>query len=290
MLPASKAIFAEWTPPIVLTGILIFTAILYTRGWHAIRRTRPGQFSTLRLGSFLGGLGIIWLAIASPLDGFADVLLSAHMVEHLLLMSFAPPLLLLGYPLVPLLRGLPRGVVVPLLGPLLRTRILRQLAHTLTTPIVAWLAMNLIFLSWHIPAAYDFALDHERWHEFEHMCFLGTSILFWWPVVRPWPTRARSGGWLLLPYLIMADIVNTALSAFLAFCDRPVYSYYLREPNPFGISPLSDQRSGAVIMWVIGSLIFLVPATVLTIRLLQQPAPSASDRSPAGRPPVAKVG
>jgi putative membrane protein len=279
MLPDSKAIFAEWTPPIVLTGILIFAGILYTRGWFAIRRTRLRQFSPLRLGSFLSGLGIIWLAIASPLDGFADVLLSAHMVEHLLLMSFAPPLLLLGYPLVPLLRGLPRGVVVPLLGPLLRTRILRQLGQTLTTPIVAWLAMNLIFLGWHVPAAYDFALEHERWHEFEHMCFLGTSILFWWPVVRPWPTRARSGGWLLLPYLIMADIVNTALSAFLAFCDRPVYPYYLREPNPFGISPLPDQRAGAVVMWVVGSLVFLVPAAVLTFRLLQQPTRRASDRS-----------
>jgi putative membrane protein len=271
MLSASKAIFAEWTPPLVLTGILIFTGILYTRGWLAIRRTRHRQFSPLRLGSFLGGIGIIWLAIASPLDGFADVLLSAHMVEHLLLMSFAPPLLLLGYPLVPLLRGLPRRVVVSLLGPLLRTRKLRQLAHTLTTPIVAWLAMNLIFLGWHVPAAYDFALEHEHWHEFEHVCFLGTSILFWWPVVRPWPMRERSGGWLLLPYLIMADIVNTALSAFLAFCDRPVYPYYLREPNPFGISPLSDQKAGAVVMWVVGSLVFLVPAAALTIRLLQQP-------------------
>ncbi len=290
MPPACQALFAEWTPPIVLTGILIFIGFIYTRGWLAIRRTRPSQFPLMRLGFFLGGLGIIWLAIASPLDGFADVLLSAHMVEHLLLMSFAPPLLLLGYPLVPLLRGLPPGVVVPLLGPFLRTRMLRQLGHTLTTPAVAWLAMNLIFLGWHVPAAYDFALEHERWHEFEHMCFLGTSILFWWPVVLPWPTRARSNGWLLLPYLILADIVNTALSAFLAFCDRPVYPYYLREPNPFGISPLSDQRSGAVIMWVVGSLIFLVPATVLTIRLLQQPTPSASDRSPAGPPPVSKVG
>ena len=276
MPPACQAIFAEWTPPIVLTGIFIFIGFIYTRGWLAIRRTRPGQFPPMRLGSFLGGLGIIWLAIASPLDGFADVLLSAHMVEHLLLMSFAPPLLLLGYPLVPLLRGFPRRVVVLLLGPLLRTRMLRKSGHTLTTPIVAWLAMNLIFLGWHVPAAYDFALDHERWHEFEHMCFLGTSILFWWPVVLPWPTRARSSGWLLLPYLILADIVNTALSAFLVFCDRPVYPYYLREPNPFGISPLSDQRTGAVIMWVVGSVVFLVPAAVLTIRLLQQPTSRAS--------------
>jgi cytochrome c oxidase assembly factor CtaG len=74
----------------------------------------------------------------------------------------------------------------------------------------------------------------------------------------------------MLLYLVMADIVNTALSAFLAFCDRPVYGYYLNEPNAFHISPLSDQRAGAVLMWVIGSLIFLVPAVFLTVKLLQR--------------------
>jgi cytochrome c oxidase assembly factor CtaG len=270
MPPAYRDIFTEWSPPIVLTGTLIIFGVIYTRGWFGIRKTRADQFPMWRLVSFLLGLAIIWLAIASPLDGFADVLLSAHMVEHLLLMSFAPPLLLLGYPAVPLLRGLPRGVTVHLLGPLIRIKMLRHLGHILITPLVAWLAMNLAFLGWHVPAAYDFALEHEHWHEFEHLCFLGTSILFWWPLVRPWPTRKNYAGWLLLLYLVMADIVNTVLSAFLAFCDRPVYPYYLREPNPFNISPLSDQRAGAVVMWVIGSLIFLVPAVVLTVRLLQR--------------------
>jgi putative membrane protein len=270
MPPAYRAIFAEWSPPIVLTGTLVVVGLVYTLGWFAIRKTRRAQFSARRLGFFLLGLAIIWVAIASPLDGFADVLLSAHMVEHLLLMSFAPPLLLLGWPVVPLLRGLPRGVTVHVLGPLIRMKTLRHLGHVLITPLVAWLAMNLAFLGWHVPAAYDFALEHERWHQFEHLCFLGTSILFWWPVIRPWPTRESYAGWLLLLYLVMADIVNTVLSAFLAFCDRPVYPYYLRETNPFHVSPLSDQRAGAVVMWVIGSLIFLVPAVVLTVRLLQR--------------------
>jgi putative membrane protein len=269
MSPVSRAIFAEWSLPVLLTGVLIFLGLVYLRGWFAIRKTRLGQFPGWRLGSFILGLAVIWLAIASPLDGFADVLLSAHMVEHLLLMSFAPPLLLLGYPVVPLLRGLPRGVTVYLLGPLIRMKMLRHLGHFLIAPLVAWLAMNLIFLGWHVPAAYDFALAHEHWHEFEHVCFLGASILFWWPVIRPWPTRESYDGWLLLVYLVMADIVNTVLSAFLAFCDRPVYSYYLREPNPFPISLLSDQRAGAVVMWVFGSAIFLVPAVMLTVRLLQ---------------------
>ena len=270
MSPASQAIFAEWSPPLFLTTMVVLSAIIYIRGWFAIRRTRPAQFSAGRLAAFLLGLAILWLAIGSPMDGFADALLSAHMVEHLLLMSFVPPLLLLGCPQVPLLRGLPRVVTIHLLGPLLRMKVLRRLGHFLITPVVAWLAMNLIFLGWHVPSAYDFALEHERWHDFEHICFLGTSLLFWWPVIRPWPTSARYPGWAILPYLVGADIVNTALSAFLAFCNRPLYSYYLRRPNIFDVSPMADQVTGAVIMWVVGSLVFLIPAIFITVKLLQQ--------------------
>jgi cytochrome c oxidase assembly factor CtaG len=270
MPPECKAIFEEWSPPVFLTTMVILSAIVYIRGWFVIRKTRPAQFPAGRLAAFLFGLAILWLAIGSPMDGFADALLSAHMVEHLLLMSFVPPLLLLGDPQVPLLRGLPRIVTVRLLGPLLRLKALRTLGRFLTRPVVAWLAMNLIFLGWHVPSAYDFALEHERWHDFEHICFLSSSILFWWPVIRPWPTSARYPGWFMLPYLVGADIVNTALSAFLAFCDRPVYSYYLTKPNPFHIAPMTDQVVGAVIMWVVGSLVFLIPAVFITISLLQQ--------------------
>src|SRR5271154_2478739 len=240
MSPEYRAIFDDWSPPIFLTAALLLSAILYTRGWYAIRKTRPALFPTWRLVTFNLGIATIWVSIASPLDGFADALLSAHMVEHLLLMSFVPPLILLGYPVVPLLRGLPRGVTVHLIGPLIRMKALRHVGYFLITPVVAWFAMNLAFVGWHVPAAYDFALDHGHWHEVEHLCFLVTSILFWWPLIRPWPTRESYAGWLLLVYLMLADIVNTALSAFLVFCDRPVYGYYLREPNAFNISPLSD--------------------------------------------------
>ncbi|WP_158943112.1 cytochrome c oxidase assembly protein [Granulicella sp. S190] len=270
MQPEYRAIFDDWSPPLFLTTALLITAALYTRGWFAIRKTRPALFPTWRLVSFNLGIVTIWIAIGSPMDGFADALLSAHMVEHLLLMSFVPPFLLLGYPQVPLLRGLPHAFTVSILSPFLRMQWLRTLGHFLTKPVIAWLAMNLTFLLWHIPGAYDFALEHEHWHEFEHLCFLTTSILFWWPLIRPWPTLAHYPGWIMLPYLVMADIVNTALSAFLAFCDRPVYTYYLEHPNPFHIDPIADQRAGAVIMWVIGSLVFLVPVIFVTIRLLQQ--------------------
>jgi len=269
MPPEYQAIFEQWSPPLFLTTAILLSAAVYTCGWFAIRKTRSVLFPAWRLAAFLLGLATIWLSIASPLDGFADALLSAHMVEHLLLMSFVPPLLLLGYPIVPILRGLPHGIIIHLIAPIIRSKFLRSLGHFLTTPLVAWLAMNLIFLGWHVPIAYDFALEHEHWHDFEHICFLGSAILFWWPIIRPWPSRAQHGGWFILLYLASADIVNTVLSAFLAFCDRPVYSYYLRQPNSFHISPMSDQIVGAVIMWVIGSLVFLAPVFVIAMNLLQ---------------------
>jgi putative membrane protein len=267
MADAVRVVFARWSIPVWLTISVVVTAAIYLRGWLAIRRTRPNQFDNMRLSSFLAGLSILWLAIGSPMDGFADVLLSAHMVEHLLLMSVTPPLLLYGLPLVPLLRGLPSGLRQAVLGPLFRSSTLRRFAHWMVTPIVAWIAMNLAFLGWHVPAAYDFALQHENWHVVEHLCFLVSSTLFWWCVLRPWPAGKHHQGWGILLYLVSADVVNTLLSAFLAFCGRPEYAYYLENPNPFHVSPVDDQMAGAVIMWVFGSIIFLLPALAITLRL-----------------------
>ena len=264
----TQAIFAAWSPPLGLTVLTCLVSAIYVRGWHAIRKTRPTYFSDMRLMSFLCGMLVLWLSIASPIDGFADVLLSAHMVQHFLLMSVVPPLIVLGAPVVPLLRGLPRSLVKSFLAPIFAWRWLRTMGDFLTAPVVAWLLFNLDFLSWHVPSAYDIALQNEHVHDFEHICFLVTSLLFWWVVVHPWPSRIHSNDWRVLLFLISADLVNTALSAFLAFCNRPVYSYYTTGPNPFHVSPLSDQILGAVIMWVLGSIVFLVPAILITVRLM----------------------
>jgi len=268
MTDAVQDIFSDWRLPPILTVSVLLCAIVYVRGWFAIRRTRPAQFNTARLASFLTGLAVLWLAIGSPMDGFADALLSAHMVEHLLLMSFVPPLVLYGWPQVPLLRGLPKLVVKWVAAPIIRTRWLRAVGHWSVTPVVAWLAMNLTLLAWHVPAAYDFALENEGWHVVEHICFLGTSILFWWCLMRPWPSDRKRPGLGMLVYLVTADLINTALSAFLAFVGRPIYTYYATQPNIFHVSLDGDQVLGAVIMWVIGSMVFLVPATVITLNLM----------------------
>jgi putative membrane protein len=268
MSGAVQEMFSDWKLPIWLTASIVLTALVYVRGWLAIRRTRKAQFTDMRLASFLGGLVVLWVAIGSPMDGFADALLSAHMVEHLVLMSFVPPLLLWGLPVVPLLRGLPKSLQRHVVGPVIRTPVLNRFGHWLVKPVVAWLAMNISFLAWHVPTAYDFALEHEGWHDVEHLCFLGTSMLFWFCIIRPWPATTNRQGWGMLLFLIAADIVNTMLSAFLAFCGRPIYTFYLTNPNPFRAVALEDQVLGAVVMWVIGSLVFLVPAMLITLRLL----------------------
>jgi cytochrome c oxidase assembly factor CtaG len=148
---------------------------------------------------------------------------------------------------------------------------LRRFAHWLVTPAIAWLLMNLGYLAWHVPAAYDLALENETIHGLEHLCFLGTSLLFWWYILRPWPAEKRHDDWGAIIYLAFADIVMTMLSGFLTFCDRPIYPYYVAHPNPFGIPVLEDQVLGAVIMWVLGSFAFLVPAVLITWRLLSPP-------------------
>jgi putative membrane protein len=264
-----EAVLADWSPPWLLTATVVLSAGVYTRGYFAIRKTRPSLFPEWRLYSFLLGMTMLWLAIGSPMDGFADALLSAHMVEHLILMSVVPPLVLLGYPAVPMIRGLPRPFVRVVIGPLFRSKGLVKLGQFLISPLIAWLAMNFAYGLWHLPAAYDLALENEWLHEIEHLCFLGTSILFWWPIVQPWPSKRHDYGWAMLFYLLTADFINTAICAYLAFCDHPVYLYYQRQPNMFHVDLLADQVLGAGFMWVIGSTIFLFPAVALTYRMLQ---------------------
>jgi putative membrane protein len=268
MSDAARAIFADWSPPIGLTLFVLIAASLYLCGWFAIRRTRAAQFTGVRLSSFLSGVVLLWIVTASPLDGFADKLFTAHMVEHLLLMSAIPMLLLCGLPVVPLLRGLPMPFRRSVVAPLLRLRLLRHFTRWLVSPVIAWLAMNIAYLAWHVPAAYDIALENEPVHAAEHLSFLVTSLLFWWYILRPWPARKRPNNWGSLLYLALADIVMTMLSGFLTFCDRPLYPYYVNHPNPFGLPVVEDQVLGAVIMWVLGSFAFLVPAMIITMRLL----------------------
>ncbi|MFL6428857.1 MAG: cytochrome c oxidase assembly protein, partial [Acidobacteriaceae bacterium] len=269
----SDAIAASWSVPLWATLSLLLTAIVYWRGWRVARPTRPAELPPWRAACFFAGLATIWLAIASPLDVLGNWLLLAHMAQHLLLMSVAPPLLLLGAPSVPLLRGVPRGWMRDGVGPLFTSRTLHAIGRFLTHPATGWIAMNVAYLGWHVPPAYELALRSQAWHEVEHACFLFTSLLFWWTVLQPWPSRARWSRWAVVPYLVTADLANTALSAFLAFSNRVLYPTYASAPRIFDLSAMQDQAAAGAFMWVVGSAIYLVPAIGVTFSLLSRRTP-----------------
>jgi len=261
-------LFTRWDVPWLVTSELAVVALLYTVGWARIRRTRPALFPRWRLACFLLGIAAVFIAVASPLDTFSESLLFMHMAQHFVLMSIAPPLIVFGAPVVPMLRGLPRWIVRGPLRPLFRSRALDAAGRFLTRPRVAWLAMNAAYIGWHIPRAYEFALASENWHNFEHACFFFTNLMFWWPVIRPWPSRALESRWVLIPYLLLADIVNTAISAFLCFAGRLLYPSYDTLARPFGLSALNDQVAAGAFMWVCGSMVYLIPAVAIVAQLL----------------------
>src|SRR5262249_54584557 len=152
--------------------------------------------------------------------------ITAHMLQHMLLMMVAPPLLLLGTPLVPLVRGLPLFAAREFAGPLLNWRIAQRAGRTLINFWVALVLMGSVMFAWHTPRLYEVALGSSAWHEFEHACFFVVSLIFWWPVVQPWPSETRGPRWMVVPYLLIADIQNTVLSAILVFSDRVLYPSY----------------------------------------------------------------
>jgi cytochrome c oxidase assembly factor CtaG/ferredoxin len=247
---------------------LLLTARFYVRGWLVLRRRGARRFDRFQLISFLGGLLALFLALASPIEPFASLLLLVHMLQHLLLMMVAPPLLWLGEPLLPILCGLPAPVRRVWVAPFLRLRPVRRLLTWLTHPARALIFFVVATWFWHLPRFYEMALQADVWHAVEHGCFLATGMLFWWPVVEPYPGRLRWSRWLLLPYLFLADVQNTALSALFAFSDRVIYPHYAAMPRLWRLSPLTDQCIAGALMWVPGSVAFLGPLVVITLRLL----------------------
>ncbi len=282
----AAAVFESWRLDLRMIFALLAAAWIYVRGWRQLHRQMPSRYTTDRLIFFLVGLGTIFVALASPLDAFGNLLLEAHMVQHLLLIMIAPLLILTGQPVLPLLRGLPHGWMKNGLGPFLGWRALRNVGGALVSPVVTFLAMAIALIFWHLPRFYELGLRSQGWHQVEHACFFFGGLLFWWPVVQVWPSHSRTPRWAIIPYLLLADLVNTGLSAFLIFSKQVVYPTYALAPRLWGTSALGDQAVAGGIMWVPGSIVFLVPAVAVAMKALDSGRavrPSNALRPPSRR-------
>jgi putative membrane protein len=264
----------HWSFPISLTTLLALVVLFYVRGWLHLRKALPRIINFPQMAAFIGGLVAIWVAAGSPLAFMDHELLSIHMVQHLLLMAVAAPLILLGVPIPTLLYGLPQNFHRAIVGSLQCSTSLRRIATCISQPIFCWFAAVITVIGWHVPWLFALGMHSASWHEVEQASFLVAGLLFWWPVIQPWPSSSRSSGWSVPLYLFLATLPCDALSAFLTFCGRVIYPAYLSATPPFPISALQDQEWAGVLMWVSITFIYMVPALVLTVRLLSPAGPT----------------
>jgi cytochrome c oxidase assembly factor CtaG len=252
------------SPDDVTYALVLAAALLYAAGARRAPQGSAGRrgarHAWLRGSSFAAGLVVIVLALDGPLDRYAGQLLWAHMVQHVLLLLVAPPLLVLGAPWLPVWRGLPLGVRRSVAGGALHARPLRPARAALrfaAAPIGAFVVFNVDLWMWHAPALYDATLRNEAVHYLEHTLFLATGILFWAQVAPSWPLRRRLDVGGRLVYLFAASVSGWLLAVVLAFAPSALYPAYASLPGrPGGISALADQRIAAGVMWVPGSIPF----------------------------------
>ncbi len=232
----------------MLSLLLAFIAIAYLRG----RRSAAPAIPAWRAVSFLTGLLCTWVAVASSIAFLDGQMLTAHMAQHLLLMTFAPPLIWLGSPL----------------------RIWRwrpNWAPPLGNPAFCWLSAAATLTVWHTPALLRLGMESHVWHSIEHATFLVSGLLFWWPVVQPWPSAPRWPRWSMLLYLFLATLPCDVLAGLLVFSDRVAYPAYLCTPRQSGLSALEDQQCAGALMWTCVTIIYLVAGTMVSMRLLAWP-------------------
>src|SRR6266436_1190436 len=246
---------------------LILVALIYVREWIRLHRLNLDNVQAWRAGGFMLGLFLIWLAIASPLSALDHEMLTAHMVQHLLLMTFAAPLILLGAPVKTLLYGMPHRLV-QVMGRSSQSTGLHQVWSALTHPLICWLGAAGTLVAWHIPGVFVLGLRSQNWHGIEQASFLATGLLFWWPVVQPLPTSLKWPESSILLYLFLATLPCDILSGFLVFCDRVVYPVFLFSSQPFGLSALEDQQCAGALMWTCVTLVYVFAGAFATARLL----------------------
>jgi cytochrome c oxidase assembly factor CtaG len=227
------------------------------RATRLLRRPRSRR-ERWRAASFYAGLAAILAALATPIDTLSERLLWVHMVQHVLLLTVAAPLIVLGAPWMSIWRPLPLGLRRSLARTIKRSRAcapLRAAGALLARPLPAWIAYTVTLVAWHIPAAYDLAVRDRAVHDLEHATFLLFGVLLWAQVLESAPLRMRLGELARVWYILAAGVVGWVLSLVLVFASSPLYPVYAQlARRPGAISALVDQQLAGGVMLVPGSL------------------------------------
>lgn len=283
--PATPADLLQfWTgdPTIVLPIVVL--AVLYARGvarlWeragtgHGVPRWRAAAFAV--------GMATLAVALISPVDSAGEVLFSAHMVQHLLLMLVAAPLLVLGVPE----RAIPRAFPPPARRRIGRAaNAVKRVAGPLARPGPAVAVATAGLWVWHLPGLYDLAVRSDGVHALEHATFLATAALFWWSLLHVRSRRADAGNGVRLLALFAMILQGSLLGALITFAGTPLYEAHASIPDAWWLRPLEDQQLAGLIMWVPPAALYLGVAAHLFVRWLRSAEPASKPDSAAEASP-----
>jgi len=253
----AATILTSWTlNPLAIVPIVV-AAWLYGLGLR--RAARAGTPHPRRSAvAFFAGLAVVALALASPIDAYAEASFSVHMTQHLLLTLLAPPLLALGAPITLALRAT-RPATAKLLSRLLRS----NLAVVLSNPVVGWVLFVGVAFAIHLTSLFDLALRSARVHALEHALWLGAALVYWWPIVGRDPSAHPVSYPVRLLSLFLAMPAMSFLALAIYSATGPLYEEYASLPAPWGPSALANQRAGATMMWLVGNLSLVVGMLVV---------------------------
>ncbi|MCL7452245.1 MAG: cytochrome c oxidase assembly protein [Anaerolineae bacterium] len=259
----------SWRPEIILS--LVLAAAVHLAGRWQLKQRGGGQvIAPWRTAAYLSGLAILWIALMSPIDVLSSQYFFMHMIQHLLMVMFAAPLLLIGNPMPIMLWGLPSALRLEVGRWLRPAATFRRVVAAITRPGLAWLYFVIALVGWHDPNAYNATLESDIVHDLEHISFFITAVLFWWHItgVAPHIHKKLSKG-ARIGYTVAAVPPNALTGIAISFASEPIYAYYESVPRLGSMTVMQDQMLAGTIMWIPGSMMYFVAVLILVVQVVR---------------------
>jgi cytochrome c oxidase assembly factor CtaG len=270
--PDALAFAVDWSIEPLVAIPLIVLALAWSSAIRRVNRAHPAnQVPRIRSAAFYGGLAAIAVALMSGIERYDTILFSVHMVQHILLTLVAAPLLVMSGPITLLLRLSSPEVRHRWILPVLHSRIVRSVSF----PVVAWVLFAAVMWGTHFSPVFDAALENPLVHDLEHLAYLVTALLFWWPAVGVDPSPWRMSHPVRVLYVFLQMPQNTFLAVVLLNLDKVLYPHYATLVRSWGPSALDDQRAAAGIMWLAGDTIFLAAILAIVVGWMRAEAHDA---------------
>lgn len=271
-MPADSFLGAWHLDPMLWAGLTL-AAGAYLLAWRAVRRQGRYRLEGWHAVAYAGGIVSLVVALLGPLDAFNDEVFLVHMLQHVVLMLVAAPLMLLGRPVQLALRAIPVRQSGRVLRRVLHPGWVRGLLTVVTNPFVVFVIFNVNLVVWHLPGLYEAALENDLIHDLEHVTFFGTALLLWWIVIDPVPRHHRLASHWAILLLFASGAVSDLLGMTLLLSRQVHYGFYTRVINPWGLSPLADQRLAGLIMFA-GGVLATFGAVFLLLSRSTRPVPA----------------